>query len=139
MRDDSSLLQSYQRTIFRLTEVQPAIDIRIGAQCSPLDQLLDQHSARTWVFITAWNPGSKKLDTFENQQRQLALEAEAKQAGHVFYRGAGVPDAAGWDPEESILILGINREEAVKLGRTYEQLAIVVGERSGIAELVFIN
>ena len=133
-----SLRDHYLRTTYRVTEVDPAIDIRIGQSCPPLDALLDQHAARCWAFITAWNPGSNKLEATENRNRQDRLEAEIKQAGYFFYRGAGVPDRDDWEPENSILIFGLNRDAAVKLGKQYEQLAIVVGDRGGLAELVFL-
>ena len=134
-----ALRDHYLRTTYRVTGVTPAIDIRIGELCPPLDALLDKHAVRSWVFITAWNPGSKKLAAGENQRRQAALEAEVQQGGTVFYRGAGVPDEKDWVPEESILIVGINSEDAVKLGKKYAQAAIVTGERSAPAELIFIN
>ena len=50
-----------------------------------------------------------------------------------------VPDEKDWNPEESILIVGINSEDAVKLGKKYAQAAIVTGERNAPAELIFIN
>jgi hypothetical protein len=134
-----SLSDHYQHTTYRVTSVTPAIDIRIGEPCLALDALLDKHAARSWAFITAWNPGSKKLDAGENQKRQAALEAEVKQGGCIFYRGAGVPDEKNWDPEESILIVGINSADAVKLGKKYAQAAIVAGGRDAPAELIFIN
>ena len=176
-----SLRDHYLRTTYRVSGVTPAIDIRVGEPCPPLDALLDKHAARSWAFITAWNPGSKKLEADENHRRQAALKAEVKQDGYVFYRGAGIPDdqveqssgetdpdtlhrvgrspartCAGtlfetpahsfhvprssldsWEPEESILILGIDSEDAVKLGKKYAQAAIVFGERNGLAQLVF--
>lgn len=134
-----SLRDHYLRTTYRVTEVDPAIDIRIGQPSPQLDALLDKHAARCWAFITAWNPGSKKLDAIENQRRQAALEAEVKQGGYVFYRGAGVPDEKGWEQEESLLIVGVEREIAVKLGKKYGQAAIVIGKVGALAELIFIN
>ena len=146
-----SLRDHYLRTTYRVTEVTPPIDIRIGERCPELDALLDKHAALRWAFITAWNPGSKKLDAIENQRRQAVLEAEVKQGGYAFYRGSGIPDDStsafllppsslvSWDPEESILIAGIDSEDAVKLGKKYEQAAIVTGERGAPAQLVFIN
>jgi len=138
MSSDTSLFENYRRTTFRVMGIQPSIDIRIDQPCPDLDALLDRHASRCWAFITAWNPGSKKLDTSENRRRQRALEADAKEGGYIFYRGAGVPDETGWEPEESILIVGINRKEAVKLGVKCGQAAIVAGELGAPAELVFI-
>ena len=134
----TSLRENYLRTTYRVTNNGLAIDIRIGERSAPLDALLAKHSARAWAFITAWNPASKKLDDAENRRRQEQLEADVKQGGYVFYRGAGVPNEKDWQPEESILILGIERGEAVQLGKKFGQAAIVIGALSTLPELVFL-
>ena len=134
-----TLRDHYLRTSYRVTGVTPAIDIRIDQPCPELDALLDRRATRCWAFVTAWNPGSKQLDASENQRRQAALEAEVRQGGYVFYRGAGVPDGKDWDPEESLLVVDINRDEAMKLGKKYEQAAVVFGQHGAGAELIFIN
>jgi len=137
-----SLRDHYLRTTYRVTGVTPPIDIRIGERCPELDALLDKHAARSWAFVTAWNPGSNKLDDAENRRRQEELENEVRKSGFVFYRGAGIPDDSSsieWTPEESILIAGINSEDAVKLGKKCRQAAIVTGDHGAPAELVFIN
>ena len=150
-----SLRDHYLRTTYRVTEVDPAIDIRIGEPCAALDALVEKHASgeagghtstfhvhpspsRSWAFVTAWNPGSKKLDDAENRHRQVQLEAEVKEGGYVFYRGAGVPDEKNWQPEESILILGIERSDASDLGKKYGQAAIVVGTMNTQPELLFL-
>jgi hypothetical protein len=157
-----SLRDHYLRTTYRVTGVDPPIDIRIGEPCPALDALLEKHGVRCWAFITAWNPGSKRLDDAENRRRQARLEADVEQGGHVFYRGAGVPDdfvgrgsessiqaprsssglpdpaGAEWRPEISILIAGLDHGAAVALGRKFDQAAIVFGEAGNKAELVFI-
>jgi hypothetical protein len=134
-----SLRDHYLRTTYRVTEVDPPIDIRIGEPCPLLDALLEKHAAHAWVFITAWNPGSKKLDDSENRRRQQQLEAEVKQSGNIFYRGAGVPDEKDWQPEESLLILGIELGEAHQLGNKYGQAAVVAGKLNVLPELIFIQ
>lgn len=138
MSPDVALAESYRRTTFRVTETELPIDIRIGSRCPKLDALLNGHQTDSWAFITAWNPASKKLDIAENRRRQSTLEAEVRERGYTVYRGAGVPDDEGWEPEESVLVVGINREEAVKFARRHGQAAIVAGRRGANAELVFI-
>jgi len=134
-----TLRDHYLATTYRVTAVDPPIDIRIGELCPALDALLEKHGARTWAFITAWNPGSQKTDDATNRRRQAELEAEVKQGGYAFYRGAGVPDEADWDPEASLLIVGISSDDAVKLGKKYGQAAIVAGQISSRAELIFTH
>ena len=50
--------------------------------------------------------------------------------------GEGVGEDPKWQPEESALILGISRGEAVKLGRRFGQLAIVAGRCGRSARLI---
>ena len=49
--------------------------------------------------------------------------------------GRGIPDDSAWEPEESMLAIGVSREEALSLGRRFGQNAVVWGERGGGAEL----
>jgi hypothetical protein len=135
-----SLREHYLRTTYRVSGVTPAIDIRVGEACPALDALLEAHAARCWAFITAWNPGSRKLDEADNRRRQARFEADMKQAGYVFLRGAGVPDdERGWQPEESLLVVGLKRDDAVEWGRKCGQAAVVTGVAGDKAELVFTS
>jgi hypothetical protein len=51
--------------------------------------------------------------------------------------GEGVDPAGDWPAEASVLILDIERDEALKLGRLWEQNAIVCGERGGVPQLLW--
>jgi hypothetical protein len=44
---------------------------------------------------------------------------------------ADVPPGETWQPEESLLVLGISRDEARTLGRAYGQNAILFGDAGG--------
>ena len=55
--------------------------------------------------------------------------------GHPMSKGEGIDDDGAWPPERSILVLGIERQTAVELGRRFGQRAIVCGELSGVADL----
>ena len=43
------------------------------------------------------------------------------------YIGHGVDEKEIWEPENSVLILGVTADEAISLGNKYEQNAIVLG------------
>jgi len=55
----------------------------------------------------------------------------------VVFRGAGVPDVAGWDAEPSWLALGVAMPAARRLARRYGQNAVVAGRLDGPARLVW--
>jgi hypothetical protein len=101
-----------------------------------LDDLLTDHSVSTWAHVTASNPASRRLSDEDNMARQHELERDVAGLGVTSYPGEGVGDDGQWPPEPSLLILGIARGDAVRLGRRYGQLAVVCGERGRAGELV---
>ena len=86
--------------------------------------------------MTAWNPRSEPRSLDENRRANELLRRELRSGGHSFYGGHGKPDGSGWEPEESMLAIGVSREEALRLGRQFDQNAVVWGERGGRAELL---
>jgi uncharacterized protein DUF3293 len=114
-------LEAYKRTTY-----EAGVRIRVG-RVAPLDS--------SWAFLTASNPGSKLLPDDLNAARRQSLEAGLR--GRWRYRDAsGVPDDPEVKPERGVLILGIDRESAVELGRRYGQNAIVFGGPDMPAEIV---
>ena len=49
--------------------------------------------------------------------------------------GEGVGEDPAWPPEASLLILGMRPGQAVKVGRQFGQLAVLVGRTGGPAHL----
>jgi hypothetical protein len=129
------LLEAYRRTRYQAQTPGGRIVLRHGEHSPALDRLLDAGSPG-WAFITAWNPGSNpRLSLDENRRRQKDLEAALSQHYRIF-GGEGVGDDGRWPAEESVLVLGISREEALAIGRQFGQFAIVAGRRGEPAEVV---
>lgn len=125
------LADAYLRTAYLVPSL--ALDLRIGCAHPALDELLARQGLRTWAFISAANPGSALLPDTENRSRAEQLQRMAAPWPH--WPGHGLGLEGDWPPEESLLILGITREEALALGREFGQLAIVAGCAGGTAEL----
>ena len=68
------------------------------------------------AYLTAWNPGSEPTAQAMNQAAQARLEADLEAAGYPILRGMGVDPAGSWPGEPSVLVLGISRTEAHRLG-----------------------
>lgn len=136
MAMDDSLFDSFRRTTYQVVGLVPRIDIRLGEHCGPLEAVLESRGARTWAFITAWNPGSVALPHDVNAVRQLELETELAKRRYPTIQALGVPSDESWVPEVSVLVIGIGEDEAAAIGRAYGQLAIVFGESGGSARLV---
>lgn len=135
-QDDSHLWDAYRTTQFLADTPRGEICIRIDEVQRELDLLLEDHAVNDWAFITAYNPASELLERSENDSRHLQFVRRIADSAHLSFSGRGVGEDPGWEPEESLLILGICREEAIQLGRSLGQNAIVCGSTGSSAELI---
>ena len=133
---DDALLAAYRRTRFCADTAQGRVVIRLEETCPELDALLRATGCERWAYITAFNPGSVRLSDDQNDARQRELEDAVRQVGHPMFPGEGIGEDGAWPPERSILVLGMEREAAVQLGRRFDQRAIVCGEVGSVAALV---
>jgi hypothetical protein len=133
---EEALLEAYRRTRFVANTPKGRLSLRVGRRCGELDDLLASHGVTTWVYVTAFNPRSIPLPAEENWARQRELERSVAKLGLVWYPGEGIADDGRWPPEPSLLVLGIVRNDAVRLGQQFGQLAVVYGELGQEAELV---
>ena len=113
------------------------IDLHIGEVSARLDGLLVSYAIESWAFITAWNPASCSLPPEVNNTRHAELLQLVGERGWRFYAGSGIPSNLNWEPERSVLVLGISRDEAAILGKRFGQNAVVIGQRGGKAQLIY--
>jgi len=133
---DNELWQAYQATSYEADTPMGKVSIRIGKLSPNVDRLLQANELSSWAFITASDPGSQKLSSSKNAQRHQQLLQDIANFGLLAFEGAGVPYDPNWDPETSLLILGIERDVAIATGIKSCQNAIVVGVLGEAAELV---
>ena len=131
-----ALWRAYEQAVFRVFDEGRPITFRIGRTSARLDKLLERHAAMRWAHITAWNPSSVPLPKAENARRQRRLVAELKGAGFTILEGDGADPQGRWTPEPTAFVRGIGARDARRLGREYNQLAIVVGQRGKPPRLV---
>lgn len=113
------------------------IVVRIGAPNAELDELLRDHEAKSWAFVSAYNPYSRPLSNEENSSRHEALKIRLDRNNMRYFAGYGESPTGDWKPETSLLILNIDRDAAISLGIELEQNAIVAGETGGEPDLVW--
>ncbi len=134
-----TLTEAYIHTTYRVFIADKTIDIRIGAVNPVLESLLQAHQVRTWAFVTASNPRSQELSRESNAERNDAMKQSLREAGWRYLEALGVPDRQDWPREHSVLIPGIGRDEAMALGRRWEQNAIVFGQAGEPPEIVWME
>jgi len=126
------LLKAYTEATYTVFEQN--ISIKIGEKNSVLNDLLLKFNCVVWAYLTACNPNSElELDEFnERKNNQLKQDLER----YVIFGGEAVGADPAWKPERSFLVLGINKEAAIKLGKSYKQHAIVFGTLGNKAQLI---
>ena len=82
------------------------MDLRVGRRCPQLDRMLATRACRHWAFVTASNPGSRPLPAWRNAQRTRWLAAPLRRR-YAVLPGLGIPEDRGWQPEVSLLVLGL--------------------------------
>lgn len=129
------LIEAYNSTSYNV--FKPKLSIILGKNNPKVDMLLEKYKCTEWAYITAHNPNSKVFSDQENIDRHKHLKKDL--SNYSTFAGEGVGMDSTWTPERSFLILGISEMEAIKLGRKFEQKAIVVGGFKKKARLVLLK
>ena len=128
--------QAYRQTTFEADTPVGRVEVRVGRRSRKLDRLLNFREARSWAFLTAWNPGGTFAGEEQNRQRQQALESELSDQGWTFFPGQCVPDNADWAPEQCALVVGITADEATEFAERWDQDSVVCGRHGESARLI---
>jgi hypothetical protein len=134
-----TLVKAYTATNYRIQDGAVAFDLRVGRYSAPLAELLANHASAGATFITADNPFSRPTSAVENRTRSAALLRALQSISSTVFRGQGVGDDESWPPEQSFLALGLDQAAACRLGREFEQNAIVWAGLSYTPELVLLR
>lgn len=135
---DQSLLDAYLSTVYWVDD-KTNFCIQIDTYSTLLAQLHQRCSVSSSAFITAYNPYSVLQSKQENKQANTALLKQIKSMGYTCLTGRGQAiNKADWPAEESFLVLGISREEAVRLGNCFKQNAIIYTDNTAIPKLVLL-
>ena len=133
----AALAAAYLSTTYRVDAPSGPIALRVGQRSGALDRLLKRRGLRTWAFVTACNPRSRRLPGWRNLARQRRLQGAVGRLGFATLPARAWATMPAWPPEPSLLILGIGRQRARRLARLFGQNAIVAGRRGGPPELVW--
>lgn len=109
--------------------------LRVAALHPELDAALAAHGFTTWAFLTAWNPHSHARPLRANARLQQRLLTLLEAQGHPSVSAVGVAEDRRWF-EESLFVPGLSRDEALRMGRLFDQEAVLWGAVGGAAELV---
>jgi hypothetical protein len=124
-RIPSELRRAYEQAVYCVYTEATELELQIGLQHPALDALLASHKVSAAAFITACNPASAVLSDADNDVRHARLVADVQASGLSYLHGEGRDPAGQWQPEQSLLILGIKQTAAAELAARYGQNACV--------------
>ncbi len=130
------LRESYNRALYRVDAEPEPIVLQVGEPSPELDRCLAARGAQRFAFLTAANPGSEPLAEAENARRHARLLARVRATGLEAIAGESREASGGGWREQSLLVVGLDREPALALARELGQLALLVGEVGGAVELL---
>lgn len=131
----NTLIEAYKNTKYKIFE--PALIIEIGKLNKKVDDVLNETKSHEWAFITAYNPFSKVVSEEENIMRHNELKELTR--SYKTFEGHGVGEDPSWEPELSLFVIGISKDDASKIGVKFEQNAIVYGQINKAPQLLILN
>lgn len=145
----ADLIRAYRETHFRVAASVPGsallpgelfleagFVLQVGQPSAALQALHRAAGVKCSAFITACNPFSQALTPKQNQERMNVLRAELGRQSLTYLNGEGVHPNGQWPGEASVLVLGISREAAQRMGEHWEQNAIVWCGEDAVPELL---
>ena len=132
------LLDSYTEANYHVY-ANPSFILKIGQSSKELRKLLADLNVKFAAFITAFNPYSKELELIENRSRNKILEGKIKSLALYYIKGDGRCGDSGQVGEESFLVFGLSKKQAINLGMESQQNAIVVCEINATPSLLLLK
>ena len=132
------LLDSYAAANYHVY-ADPSFILKIDISSKELRKLLIELNVKFAAFITAFNPYSQELSLKENRLRNKKLEGKIQSLDLYYIKGDGRCGDSGVVGEESFLVLGLSKKQAINLGKESQQNAIVVCDANAIPSLLLLK
>lgn len=114
------------------------IEIPPRGPCPALQKLHRKHHVGSSAFVTAWNPDGILTPSEINEKNQQEL-LKFIDGRWTYFHGMGTDPDGVWPGEPSVLILGIERTDALKLAQRFHQVAILFVNKTGDVELLPVS
>jgi len=136
------LVKAYRSAHYQAGPGPDLITLHVDQYSARLSQLLNVSGHQCAAFITACNQFGVRQNPELNRAACAALRNrldEYVSHSDQVIEGTGSDPREGWSPEESFLVLGLNLEEARRLGREFRQNAIVWAGKDAIPKLILLR
>ncbi|MES2538256.1 MAG: DUF3293 domain-containing protein [Pseudomonadota bacterium] len=134
------LIAAYRATDYRVyASPEPDFILRIDCHSPELASLHAARGVTGSAHLTAWNPLGAPTPLEINRAAQGLMLADLLALNAATLPGFGVNQAEEWPGEEHVLAIGVSRDDAIGLGRKYNQNAIVWSGVDAIPELILLK
>jgi hypothetical protein len=135
---DRRLVAAYLRSVYKVLD--PPFELCIDKLPEDLEQWLSDRGLKSFAFLTAANPKSVVLPEAENARRNTNLLTALRPLVPVHpYPAVHISEKGDWPAEKSWWAPGLSAENAVDLGRRFEQNALVFWQQGGGMELWWLG
>jgi hypothetical protein len=134
----ASLVAAYRATRYEVTAATPPFALCVDEPSVALAACHRAHDVRCSAFVTAWNPGSRQAAAAVNSAAGTALEQRLRVRGYRLLAGRGVDPAGRWPAEDSVLVLGLERDAAREIARQFGQAGLVWAGDDAVPRLVLL-
>lgn len=128
------LIKLYESAIYYIVTIN--YNLKINDYNPILDKFISSYNAKTWAIITAYNPQSIVCSIELNKKSNELLLKDIE--NFTYFITESTDKKQEWETEIGYLILDISLNEAIKIGKNYNQRAIVFGNINKIAKIVDI-
>ena len=132
-------VRAYRASDYRIGFTDQAIVLSPGLRSAQMAQLFVSHGVNCGAFITAFNPQGAQRSNAENEQAHQQLLSQIESLGLKCLEGEGSEAGTDWPAEKSCFALGLGREDAIQIGRTCDQDAILWVGECAVPELVLLR
>jgi hypothetical protein len=132
-------IRAYRASDYRIGFSGQAIVLQPGLRSAQVAQLFATHVVTCGAFITAYNPQGAQRSPAENEQAHQQLLTRIASQDFKCLEGEGSEAGTDWPAEKSCFALGLGREDAIQIGRTFDQDAIVWVGECAVPELVLLR
>ena len=130
---------AYRATRYTVDTTTGTCVLRVDVHSPALAALLAAQGVSEASYLTASNPGSRRVGVAANAAATARLERRLAVASRSLLRGQAIDPEGLWPPEGSFLALGIPAAVAVALGREFGQNAILLIDREAIPRLRWLR
>ena len=132
------MMETVYKSAWYFTRLEGRVyPFRIGTSAIDLNAALRERGVTAWCFLTSDNPQSLLCERSVNRAKQKLLEAKL-QNQHLYYWPAWAEDPKrNWPRENGFLIENLILEDAIDLGRAFDQKAVVYCSELKDVELVW--